>query len=335
MVGALSFRGNRYDGHTPAEQLEQVCNVYQDLGVQPKTVGVDFGYRGVGAGNPGVQIIHRGRFKSMTAVQRRWHSADKASSRPSGTSRPNTGWTVAGCQAPAATRCTRCAVRSGTPSGGVTAGSSASISVASARGPASSCVPCAGASRPAPAAATTAGLVRSANHRAAQRHRFVRRPDGPNGALDQLAGRACVSGRIPFGQLGEEATSGTPASWTTRGRPNTPSAPCRSSAGRRWKGGSGFTTCWPTGCGTRSNWRARHRGVWRVAPASRRWAKNLGVRWDWQKGLWAEDFFGGFWHPLWGFLMIRPTKVIEKQSIQWLLAIIQESRKFSGPERPI
>lgn len=72
MVGARSFPGNPYDGHTLAEQLEQVRNLYQDLGLVPKTVVVDLGYRGVDADNPEVQIIHRGKFKSLTALQRRW-----------------------------------------------------------------------------------------------------------------------------------------------------------------------------------------------------------------------------------------------------------------------
>ena len=72
MVGARSFPGNPYDGHTLNEQLEQVRNLCQDIGVQPKIAVVDLGYRGVDADNPGVQIIHRGKFKSLTAVQRRW-----------------------------------------------------------------------------------------------------------------------------------------------------------------------------------------------------------------------------------------------------------------------
>jgi len=72
MVGARSFIGNPYDGHTLAEQLEQVRNLCQDIGVQPKTVVADLGYRGVDEHNPGVQIIHRGKFKSLTTLQRRW-----------------------------------------------------------------------------------------------------------------------------------------------------------------------------------------------------------------------------------------------------------------------
>jgi IS5 family transposase len=72
MVGARSFPGNPYDGHTLAEQLEQVRNLCQDTGVEPKTVVVDLGYRGVDHQNPGVEIIHRGKFKSLTKLQRRW-----------------------------------------------------------------------------------------------------------------------------------------------------------------------------------------------------------------------------------------------------------------------
>ena len=72
MVGARSFTGNPYDGHTLAEQLEQVQILTEDAGAKPKQVVVDLGFRGVDADNPGVQIIHRGKFKSLTAQQRRW-----------------------------------------------------------------------------------------------------------------------------------------------------------------------------------------------------------------------------------------------------------------------
>ncbi len=33
---------------------------------------MDLGFRGVDAANPGVEIIHRGKFKSLTEQQRRW-----------------------------------------------------------------------------------------------------------------------------------------------------------------------------------------------------------------------------------------------------------------------
>jgi transposase, IS5 family len=47
MVGARSFPGNPFDGHTLAAQLEQSTNLLQDLPRAPKQVIVDLGYRGV------------------------------------------------------------------------------------------------------------------------------------------------------------------------------------------------------------------------------------------------------------------------------------------------
>ena len=72
MVGARSFTGNPYDGHTLAEQLEQATILTEDTGAKPKQIVVDLGFRGVDAANPGVEIIHRGKFKSLTDQQRRW-----------------------------------------------------------------------------------------------------------------------------------------------------------------------------------------------------------------------------------------------------------------------
>ena len=72
MVGARSFPGNPFDGHTLAAQLEQTNNLMQDLGRAPKQVITDLGYRGVDANNPNVEIIHRGKYKSLTKVQRKW-----------------------------------------------------------------------------------------------------------------------------------------------------------------------------------------------------------------------------------------------------------------------
>ena len=66
MVGARSFSGNPYDGHVLSAQLEQTANLLQDTGRVPKQVVVDLGYRGVDADNPGVQIIHRGKYKSLS-----------------------------------------------------------------------------------------------------------------------------------------------------------------------------------------------------------------------------------------------------------------------------
>ena len=72
IVGARSFSGNPWDGHTLAEQIEQSTILLEDIGVKPKQVVVDLGYRGkeVDAANPGVQIIHRGRYKTMSQHER-------------------------------------------------------------------------------------------------------------------------------------------------------------------------------------------------------------------------------------------------------------------------
>ena len=72
MVGARSFPGDPFDGHTLSAQLEQTTNLLQDLGRSPKQAIVDLGYRGVDADNRGVEIIHRGRYKSLTKQQRKW-----------------------------------------------------------------------------------------------------------------------------------------------------------------------------------------------------------------------------------------------------------------------
>ncbi len=72
VVGARTFPGNPYDGHQLNQQLEQTSILLQDVGVTPKQVVVDLGYRGVDRDNPGVEIIHRGKFKSLTKQQRRW-----------------------------------------------------------------------------------------------------------------------------------------------------------------------------------------------------------------------------------------------------------------------
>jgi IS5 family transposase len=70
VVGARSFPGNPYDGDTLAEQLEQTRGLLQDLAVTPKVVIVDLGYRGREV--EGVQVIHRGKSKSLTRRQWRW-----------------------------------------------------------------------------------------------------------------------------------------------------------------------------------------------------------------------------------------------------------------------
>ena len=72
MVGARALPGNPFDGHTLAEQLEQTTTLLQDLGVKPTTAVVDLGYRGVDAEVAPVQVIHRGKSKTLTAAQRIW-----------------------------------------------------------------------------------------------------------------------------------------------------------------------------------------------------------------------------------------------------------------------
>lgn len=72
MVGARSFTGNPYDGHTLAAQLEQTNTLLQDIGVRPSTAVVDLGYRGVDQEVAPVHVIHRGKYKSLTPRQRTW-----------------------------------------------------------------------------------------------------------------------------------------------------------------------------------------------------------------------------------------------------------------------
>lgn len=66
IIGARSFPGNPYDGHTLAEQLEQTSIL---TGHTPKEAIVDLGYRGQDLAN--VPVLHRGRYKRMTPSQRR------------------------------------------------------------------------------------------------------------------------------------------------------------------------------------------------------------------------------------------------------------------------
>jgi transposase, IS5 family len=72
MVGARTFPGSPYDGHTLAAQLEQTGILLQDIGVKPTMAVVDLGFRGVDDEVAPVQVIHRGKNKSLTATQRRW-----------------------------------------------------------------------------------------------------------------------------------------------------------------------------------------------------------------------------------------------------------------------
>jgi IS5 family transposase len=71
IVGARSFAGKPYDGHTLNEQMEQAGILMQDTDQKPQTVYADLGYRGVDADNPQVSIKHRGKFKTLSAKERR------------------------------------------------------------------------------------------------------------------------------------------------------------------------------------------------------------------------------------------------------------------------
>ena len=71
VIGARTFPGNPYDGHTLEEQLQQTTILLQDIpsAPRPKRALVDKGYRGVTI--PGVEILHPGKMRSMTPVQRK------------------------------------------------------------------------------------------------------------------------------------------------------------------------------------------------------------------------------------------------------------------------
>ena len=74
IVGARTFPGNPYDGHTLAEQLEQTSILLQDVPGTPrvKTTRVDLGFRGIDADVAPVQVVHRGKSRTLSAPQRRW-----------------------------------------------------------------------------------------------------------------------------------------------------------------------------------------------------------------------------------------------------------------------
>lgn len=71
IVGAKRFTGNPFDGHTLATQITQCNGLIEGSGKAVKQVFVDLGYRGVDADNPGVHVVHRGRIKSMSKLQKR------------------------------------------------------------------------------------------------------------------------------------------------------------------------------------------------------------------------------------------------------------------------
>ena len=72
MVGAKRFAGNPYDGNTLADQLEQTNSLLDNIGVKPTTAVVDLGFRGIDEDVAPVNVIHRGKFKSLTQEEKRW-----------------------------------------------------------------------------------------------------------------------------------------------------------------------------------------------------------------------------------------------------------------------
>ena len=72
VVGAHSFPGNPFDGHTLAQQIEQTNTLLEDIGTKPTTAVVDLGFRGVDAELKPVEVVHRGKYKSLSKQQRRW-----------------------------------------------------------------------------------------------------------------------------------------------------------------------------------------------------------------------------------------------------------------------
>jgi IS5 family transposase len=72
VVGARTFPSNPYDGHTLAAQIEQTTTLLESIGTKPTTAVVDLGYRGVDQEVPGIEVIHRGKAKRLTAQQKVW-----------------------------------------------------------------------------------------------------------------------------------------------------------------------------------------------------------------------------------------------------------------------
>ena len=71
IVGARTFPGNPYDGHTLNEQLEPTSILLEGIAPPSRTVYVDLGCRVVDRDNPGIEIIHRGKSRSLSEDQRR------------------------------------------------------------------------------------------------------------------------------------------------------------------------------------------------------------------------------------------------------------------------
>ena len=71
VVGPKALPGNLYDGHALNEQVEQVGILIQAADIKPESAYVDLGYRGLDKDNAGVNIKHRGKFKSLTDEEKK------------------------------------------------------------------------------------------------------------------------------------------------------------------------------------------------------------------------------------------------------------------------
>ena len=65
IVGAKTFPGNPYDGHTLAEQIDQTNIILMDHDVTVKTIYADLGYRGIDEPIAPAMVIHRGKARSL------------------------------------------------------------------------------------------------------------------------------------------------------------------------------------------------------------------------------------------------------------------------------
>ncbi|SMG02936.1 Mobile element protein [Burkholderia singularis] len=74
IVGARIVPGNPYDGLTLAGQVEQTRLLLETVSGHPKPVAVlnDLGYRGVDAEIASTKLIDRGKYKTLSARQRKW-----------------------------------------------------------------------------------------------------------------------------------------------------------------------------------------------------------------------------------------------------------------------
>lgn len=78
---------------------------------RPKQVIADLGFRGVDADNPAVEIIHRGKYKSLTKPQRRWLKRRQAVEPAIGHLKSDHRMDRCWLQGQLGDACTRCYVR--------------------------------------------------------------------------------------------------------------------------------------------------------------------------------------------------------------------------------